>query len=358
MTPPQTQKTRQPKPPTLPTASRMLIPNTEQTLVYHSRNTRFLHRGVGLEYFDSAKGSGLFTKCDINAGEILFVEGPLLKIQNERHDDLRMMMNRIHSNVQSEHQRDPQFSRIWQTQIRADNDMKHRYESLRSFRGFADFIKVLSNRFGVMNSRKPLSVYALLSKINFGLPQNVAVMFGDKNDDELCAVMATTDIAKGTELVTDYLFDWFRLHPRSKSESLIFKKYYREFFSDSLYRVYLSERKNIGEKFGFQQNAKWMKVIEDLNSENTSKRQKYEIAARELYPNGIIGKRRGKPMDIVNGGHSESHLAQKIKKMVDSHQFADILDGAVSCDQSLWTGTQFCDEVTLRRKYILETSKF
>ena len=70
----------------------------------------------------------------------------------------------------------------------------------------SDLVKVNTNRFGKMVWRKPLGVNALLSQVAFGLPQNVAVMFGEKRDGFGCAVMATADLARNTLPAKRFLF--------------------------------------------------------------------------------------------------------------------------------------------------------
>ncbi len=264
------------------------------------------------------------------------------------HDDFVSMLHRIHRDVQMKHKMDSEFSRIWNYQIGTNSDVHHRYHSelqrkgisMQHTLGMDDLVKVHSNIFGKMSRRQPFGVYALLSKMSFGLPQNVAVIFGEEQDDYVCVVMATKDIPKGSHIATDYLFDWFSF-PRNPV--LRFQKYWK--------------RLKIGDAhlktFGFDEHNRWMKVLRDLNAENTSKHQKYQIAESALYPNGVIGKESGSRMEVVSDARSE--FAKEIKEFVDSRRLFDALRGDLRCTVSKhdgglenilcelpwWTGKQF-----------------
>ena len=155
--------------------------------MYHSKNTRFLHSAIGRKYLGPGKGHGLFTRADIKAGEVLFVERPLLSIEYARSGFL--MMLQINADVEERSGRDVEFDAIWNHQLSVSDDIRHQYtlrwrqkgiSANEKLEGMSDLVKVNTNRFGKMVWRKPLGVYALLSQVAFGLPQNAAVMFGEK----------------------------------------------------------------------------------------------------------------------------------------------------------------------------------
>ena len=363
-----------------PVSAKQATPKiVEHTLVFHSKTTKFLNPAVGLTQFDSVKGLGLFVKSDIKAGEILFVEYPLLRLDDgatHKIADGVLRMRYIQQLLQSS--RDPELSRIWLDHIDFNADMYHLYRRqwrhipLRQLGGLHDLVKVESNLFGAMTRRRPRNVYALLSRINQGLPQNVAAIFGEKRDYDVCVVMATTDIAKHSELVSDYLFDWFRLKQKSVAPFLehYFQQSAGEIWRSALWRrnlwrrrdIYLAERKSVGAGFGFDENEKWMRILEALNSESTSSEQKYRIASEQIYPNGLVGKQSGEAMELVRGGLSRT--AAQIRELVDSRRLFNVLVGEGAQEPPAWTGQQFVESAkvwrdnAIRWRYIVSANKF
>lgn len=65
-----------------------------------------------------------------------------------------------------------------------------------------------SSIYGAPRGRRPSAVYPILSKINFGVPQNVMVISGDTVHNDVSILMATKDIVAGEELVMDFTVDW------------------------------------------------------------------------------------------------------------------------------------------------------
>ena len=70
-----------------------------------------------------------------------------------------------------------------------------------------------SNIYGALIRRKPDAVYSILSRVSFGLPQNVMVISGDKDHQFVSIIIATKDIAAGGEIMMDFTFDWLRGRP-------------------------------------------------------------------------------------------------------------------------------------------------
>eukprot|EP01084_Bolivina_argentea_P097188 174736_1 len=182
-------------------------------LMYHSEKTKFVHDAIGLKYYNAVKGYGLFAKSNINAGEILFVEYPLVKI----HDDMSpnmdgwTLMKTVHTGVETARKVDDEFSKVWDRMAK-NQKISKQFETLMDgyyHPGIEDLVKVNTNQFAMTSWRKPLGVWGLLSKVNHDLPQNIAAFFGEKKDNYVCITMATTNISKGTELVIDYFLDWF-----------------------------------------------------------------------------------------------------------------------------------------------------
>ena len=344
--------------------------------MHHSKKTKFLHASIGLTQFDTVKGFGLFAKSDIKAGEILFAEYPLLRLDDDETNkttDGVLLMRHIQQRLQMQSSRDPELSQIWRSHINFDADIyrlyrrQWRHTPLRQLGGLRDLAKLQSNLFGAMTRRGPMNVYALLSRINQGLPQNVAVLFGEERDYDVCVVMATADIAKHTELVSDYLFDWFSFGRESVAPFLehYFHQTSTEVWRSALWRrrdVYLAERKSVAAGFGFDQNDEWMRILRELNSERTSSEAKYRIASDKIYPNGLIGKRSGEAMQLVRGG--QSRIAAEIREFVDSRRLFDVLLGEGAEEPPIWTGAQFCASAKLwrdrniRARYVASTNKF
>ena len=329
--------------------------------------------------FDSVKGFGLFAKSDIKAGEILFVEYPLLRLDDgaaHKISDGVLLMRHIQQLLHSS--RDAELSRIWLEHMHFNADMYHLYREqwrhipLRQLGGLHDLVKAQSNLFGAMTRRSPSHVYALLSRINQGLPQNVAAIFGEKRDYDVCVLMATADIARHTELRSDYMFDWFRFE--AKSVAAFLQRYFQqsagEIWRSALWRrhllsrrdIYLAERKSVAAGFGLDQNETWMRILKVLNSESTPSEHKYRIASERIYANGVVGKQSGEPMELVRGGLSRT--ASQIRELVDSRRLFDALVGEREQQPPAWTGPHFVESAKLWRddnirwRYIVSANKF
>ena len=214
--------------------------NTMVPLQYHSKLTLFVHNAIGMKWYGDKKGYGLFSTRNIKAGEILIIEYPLLKLQSAPDSDNTMsVVYEIHSQATNKRQTDPEFSNIWDSlAMNADILMQYsdpgvKYEDTHPM--VFDVTKFSTNHFGQGFDGKPMAIYGLLSKINFGLPQNIAVIFGDKQDNFVCTILATRGIKKGEELVSDYFFDWFN--------------YKDEKYHDVDYKRKLFRRSSIGALF-------------------------------------------------------------------------------------------------------------
>ena len=119
--------------------------------------------------------------------------------------------------------------------------------------------------YGATIGRKPDAVYPILSKIRFGLPQNVMVVSGDADHHFVSIMIATKDIAAGEEIVMDYLFDW-------NSESpLSFKLMVKQGFS-----IKLSKHRS------------WPQTGKEILPQREQER-----VFMGLYSNGLVGRESG-----------------------------------------------------------------
>ena len=266
---------------------------TEFILTTHSKNTKYLHSAVGLKY-EKEKGYGLFAKKSIKAGIILFAERPLLEFDaGSLYPDHSWMILQINKLVSANYHSDPEFSVIW-NELAVNLNVKQWAQNIAknpiAERALLNMAKVFTNQVSA-HWHSPWHVYALLSRINFGLPQNVAVII----ERNVCFLVSTKDIAAGTELLRDYFFDWFNYEGMDANG-----KRFEDLMTDRKLKSNL-----LGIASSKQKNPK-LKLLKALNSNRWSKRKKHQMAVKELYPNGIIGKLpQDKDIQIVQGGNVE-----------------------------------------------------
>ena len=292
------------------------------------------------------------TNQAISAGNILFVEYPLIKIDHDTDPNMHIMtiMQEIHRTVEQDRVDDTEFSHVWNSIGFSHKMYMHHLKALM-YAGLkdipktnldprlVDLIKVKSNQFGSGNIRwrQPWGVYGVLSKINFGLPQNIAVVFGGAEHNFVCVAFAVKDIAKGEELVGDYFYDWFDYDASKMSKDVI----------DGL----MKRRENVGAFFGYNHSERMKKILDALGSDNKSQQKKYTIADRFIYPNGIVGKSSDqKELEVVAGGE-ENMLASKMQKLVNSKHLFQIIDGNVSVAIPEWIGQSFKEYAHLWKAY-------
>ena len=302
------------------------------TLKYHSKLTLFVHDSIEMRWYGDHKGDGLIVNRDVKAGEILIVEYPLLKLEDTTTPAQPVsMLYKIEKKVQMLKANDQEFADVWNgLAINAEilSFYIHGEDPVNHHKAY-DIVKFITNHFGGINWNKPLGIYSLLSKINFGLPQNIAVIFGDKSDNDVCIIIATRDIERGKELVSDFFFDWFDFQT-DKAQ-------------DPDYLMHLQRRKSIGTTFGFNQDdEKWMKLWKKLGSKKLSTTSKYKLATKYLYPNGIIGRSKNEETEIVNGTYNR--LAEQIKDIISSRLLFDLIVGDADREAPSWTGKQFIDK--------------
>ena len=73
------------------------------------------------------------------------------------------------------------------------------------------FAKFTTNWYGNKNWYQPMAVYSILSRIQEGVHPNVFAIFGDKQHDFVCILIATSNIEADEELVLDE-YPGFYLH--------------------------------------------------------------------------------------------------------------------------------------------------
>lgn len=174
--------------------------------LYHFSNTKFIRSEIAVQYrMDSEKTGirGLVVKSEINAGEILIVEYPLLRLETDTSSKTTTQ-HQIEQKVASIMEMDPYFRRIWHSipqKVAVDQRLVLPITKRKWLQSFG--------------------IYALLSRITTVNPEtshlskhreNVAVIFGGTEDEYVCIVMAIRDIPQGTELLRGS-------HPRSVVES-------------------------------------------------------------------------------------------------------------------------------------------
>lgn len=76
-----------------------------------SRRTSFIHNAVGMEQYPSSKWNGLITKSTIFAGEIVFVEYPVLVFGSQA--DSASMQFRFRQAAIQRYKSESEFRRVW-----------------------------------------------------------------------------------------------------------------------------------------------------------------------------------------------------------------------------------------------------
>ena len=176
--------------------------------------------------------------------------------------------------------------------------------------------------YGAPRGREPSAVYPILSKINFGLPQNVMVISGDEAHHDISILMATKDIAAGEELVMDFTMDWSK--PTSISFALAAKRGFT---------VKLSDHEN------------WPSLTGNHRKLSDTEYVKVMLA---LYSNGLVGKQRDEPLESLPGCRllkaQECKRKNEVLAMVDSGDIWKVVSGEMEppswageiCDQNFW----------------------
>ena len=176
---------------------------------------------------------------------------------------------------------------------------------------------------GSLNHRKPFGVYSFLGRINHGLPQNSAMVFGEDEDDFVCILIATKDISRGEEIVLDYFGN---LHSNEALDSDL-----------------LDGRRFRGQEIGFDADS-MLPITIVLNSDQAPIEDKKRILREQLYSNGIIGKaaeQTYRAMDVGCFGLNDDECQRKkdMKKSIVSGHLFDVLRGRKKAES--WTGDEF-----------------
>ena len=297
-----------------PPTSQSTIPPKQATfkpLTQHSKKSGFLHPSIHLQFFSEFKGHGIVTKEPIPFGTVLAIEYPIFRIIDEdKFNNLQLenVMHFIHDSIKKTAESDPEFKRIWENEIRANPaHLRRQSELLQSqfnvdvtspenVAALKDSIKYFNNHYGEIIARKPWAIYYTLSKINFGLPQNVAAIFGNKADGYPLVLITTKDIEHGEELMMDYFFDWKLHNPVAK------------------YRLVGKTQKLMDMGLVFDgQMMEWHKI---LTSTDVSAKDK-AIVLRKIYANGIVGKAAdSNKMDVLPGQGSLTDEQYEMKKQI------------------------------------------
>ena len=249
-----------------------------------------VHPALSIKCFDPVRKQGIITTQRINFGDILAIELPFFKIHDEKiygeYQSILLQAHYIRSSVEFAMRQNPDIKELWDNLDTNQAELERTREEIRVLLGDADkimksskvqraikhYAKFITNHLGQVTrpQRKPWALYSILSKINFGLPQNVAAMFADKEDGYRCVLIATRDIEEGEELVMDYFLDWDD--------------------KTALDRTFLRTIKGRG--FGFEMNDEVIDAMRHLHSGEVP----LEIIAKTftaIYSNGIKGRAPG-----------------------------------------------------------------
>ena len=126
-----------------------------------SRRTSFIHNAVGMEQYPFSKWNGLITKSTIFAGEIVFVEYPVLAFGSQA--DSASMQFRFRQAAMQRYKSESEFRRVWPS-----SDVT---------RGFDHLVKLKVYGTDSNQQQSLYGAYQLFSGIQFGRDPNVAVMF-------------------------------------------------------------------------------------------------------------------------------------------------------------------------------------
>ena len=157
-----------------------------------SRRTNFIHSGLRMEHEPDSKWNGFVTKSSIFAGEIVLVEYPVLTFGSTA--DSASMQHRFRDAAIQKYKSDPQFRRIWPS-----SDVTRGFDHLVRLKVYDD---TESKR-----GQSLFGAFQLFTGIQFGSEPNVAVMFGEKDNEFACIVMAIIDIPRGSKLVSSKIIE-------------------------------------------------------------------------------------------------------------------------------------------------------
>ena len=317
----------------------------QKQLITHTGCTKFLHSSLQLKYINDDKKYGIIATKKIPFGSIISVEKPMLYIED--HPDfyvqyvdkdrisLPTMMHGVSVAISAARHMDGQFRRIWDEELETNQEMLAKYENtmkqneipLSVHTSLADWIKFMTFWHGSMNQRKPYAIYSVLSRINHGLPQNVAMIYGDRVDEFVCILVATKNIQSGEEIVVDYFGNLYT--------------------KEALDPHTLKARRFRGMEVGFAADS-MLPITLSLVSDDVTKEDKRRIIRAELYSNGIIGKQFGGHYKAMDGcvGLSVDECIRKrdLRKSIVSGDIFSVLRGEK--DAELWAGDQFVQQYT------------
>ena len=299
-------------------------------MVYHSQRTSFCHPSLKRKYFGEDKGYGIITSEIIGFGTILAVERPLFHITNDEWNKYSIpssMHRHVGQIVNKLKIEDPEFEGIWSDFVMSKYRMdswqqmfkkRNMLYTQQDVQALADLSIFATNVHGAISDLQPRAVYSILSRINFGLPANVAAIFGDEDDEFVCILIATKDLEADEELVMDYFYDW-------KDKEAVNDKN-------------LISRRKMAKTIGFDLNNDWIRVTRLLTSK-ISKQIKRKIT-HDIYSSGIIGKEAGKRLKVTHSCEDmkdkDCEIKQEIKKAVDSGDIFRIVNGKISPPE--WAG--------------------
>eukprot|EP01084_Bolivina_argentea_P018860 35090_1 len=244
------------------------------------------------------------------------------------------MLYNVVQSVKHYRKTDPEFKRIWDDEFTINPKMKENYINMFSSYGidiqndpaFDDFIKYNTYWYGNINLIQPDAIYSTLSRINFGLPQNVVAIFGEETDKYVCILIATTNIKAGQELVIDYFLN---LHKKK-----------------SLSPKWTEAREMRGAEFAYHEDENMRQMMENLNSNQISDADKRTIIGKQLYSNGMVVKHPGTEFKIVDGCETlnaeDCRTKKAIKRCVSSGDIFKIAVGENRKED--WMGKEYLDE--------------
>lgn len=162
--------------------------------------------------------------------------------------------------------------------------------------------------------REPSAICPILSEISFGLPQNVMVISGEEDQEDVSILMATNDIAAGEELVMDFTADW------STPTAISFTMAVQQGFA-----VKLSDEDTWPSPTGNH------RALID---------EEYVEVRLALYSNGLVGRQKEEPLESLPGCRllvqQQCERKNEIMALIDSGDIWKIVNGKM--EPSLWTG--------------------
>lgn len=310
----------------------------DRKLTPHPTQTKFVHSALKLKYFGEDKQYGLITTKKIPFGSVLVVEYPVFMIDiaerqpfEDSMDSLEPMMYYVAKSVEKGLEIDERFKRIWTEEFRANqvtfsswlSALKEHKRKIPPDQVMIDWAKFNTFWFGGVNGYKPIAIYSILSRVNYGIPQNVAAIFGEKEDDDVCVLIATRDLEEGEELTLDYF------------QNLHLKK--------SMSTANEWVRKDRGPEFGFEWTDDLRETVNKLHSDEVSSKEKRRLVHERLYSNGIIGKHGEQKLKIINGcdwlTESECETKKAIKEDIENGELFRIIKEKRSAAE--WMGKEF-----------------